>query len=135
MVDAVNTEVLFSGSRRYVVRLTNVSDGTGETTVTKVDRSALTGGMGGAPDKLVIEEMTWSIQGFNGVALYWDDSTDEPLAVLSGDNYMDYRHYGGLVPDVEGSGTAGDIVLSTVGTAAANDTYDIIIAMRLKGVE
>ena len=132
MADAVDTEILFNGTRKKVIRFTNLSDGTGETTVTKVDRSSLIGPDGIAPDKLVVEEITWSIQGFEGVAIYWDATTDEPLAILSGDNYIDYRPYGGLVPDTAGSGTDGDIIFSTVGTAAAGDTYDILLALRLK---
>lgn len=132
MADAVDTEVLFNGTRKYTVRLTNVSDGTGETTVTKVDRSALIGPNGGAPGKLVIEEITWTVQGFEGVALYWNATSDEPIAVLSGSNYVDYRPFGGLVPDTAGTGTDGDIILSTIGTPAANDTYDILLVLRLK---
>lgn len=132
MADAVDTEVLFNGTRRYIVRLTNVSDGTGETAVTKVDRSALIGPNGSAPGKLVVEQITWSIQGFAAVRLFWDATTDEPLAVLTGTNYIDYREGGGLVPDTAGSGANGDIILSTVGTPAANDTYDILLVLRLK---
>lgn len=134
MVDAVDTEVLLSGSRRHAVRLTNVSDGTGETGVIKVDRSALVGPGDGAPNKLVIEEITWSIQGFSGVQLDWSATPNERLAVLSGDNYIDYRPHGGIVPDTDGDGTGtdGDILITTLGTAAINDTYDILITMRLK---
>lgn len=36
MADAVNTEVLFNGNKRYVVRFTNKSDGTGKLLLRKL---------------------------------------------------------------------------------------------------
>lgn len=133
MVDLVDTEVLFSGNNKYIVRLTNVSDGTGEANVTKVDRSALAGpDDGNAPGKIVIEEIQYDVQGFEGVVLEWDATTDEPLAVLAGQGIKEYKRFGGLVPDTVGTGADGDILLTTNGTAAAGDTYDILIICRLK---
>ena len=43
MADTVTTQTISDTSGiKYVVKMTNVSDGTGETLVTKVDASALT---------------------------------------------------------------------------------------------
>lgn len=138
MADAVDTEVLFNGTRKYKVRITNISDGTGETAVAKVDRSGLIGPNGVAPSKLVIEQIEYSVAGFEEVTLKWDDATDETIAVLSGDGYKDYREAGGLVPDASPSAlgdATGDILLTTNagGTAeAAGDNYDITLHLRLK---
>ena len=41
MADAVTTQVLQDGERLYIAKFTNISDGTGETKVTKVDVSGL----------------------------------------------------------------------------------------------
>ena len=41
MADAVTTQVLQDGEHLYVAKFTNISDGTGESKVTKVDVSAL----------------------------------------------------------------------------------------------
>jgi len=138
MADTVDTEVLYNGTKRYTVRITNVSDGTGEASVTKVDRSSLIGPAGVAPSKLVVEELDFSIYGFKDVHLKWDDATDETIAVLSGDGWKDYRKAGGLVPDAAPAAlgdATGDILVTTNsgGTAeAVGDNYDITLYLRLK---
>lgn len=131
MADAVDTQVLFSGGNQYAVRLTGLSDGTGETAVLKVDKSSLIGPLGAAPSKLRIDEISWDISGWDGVVLDWDGTTDTHAMVLSTNGYMDFRPVGGLVSD-NADGT-GDLLLTTKGTATANFTYVITIFFRLKG--
>jgi len=46
MADAVTSQVVFDGTRTAVMKFTNISDGTGETAVLKVDVSALSGFQG-----------------------------------------------------------------------------------------
>ena len=41
MVDAVSSQVLQDGERQYIAKFTNISDGTGESKVTKIDVSTL----------------------------------------------------------------------------------------------
>ena len=41
MADAVATQVLFDGTRRAILKFTNISDGAGESGVVKVDVSTL----------------------------------------------------------------------------------------------
>ena len=41
MADAVTSQTIVDGDRYAVIKLTNVSDGTGESAVTKVDVSSL----------------------------------------------------------------------------------------------
>lgn len=130
MVDAVDTLVLHSGSRRYAARFTNISDSTGEAAVIKIDLSTLIGPDGTAPTRFVVEELEWNIQGFTSVALYWDHTTDDIIDVLAGVGYKDYRPVGGAVDPASAGGT-GDVVLTTAG-ASATATYDITIVGRLK---
>lgn len=130
MVDTVDVLPLFVGKRRAAYRLTNVSDSTGESAVVKVDISTLTGPVGSACTKTVIEQIEWSIQGFTSVRLFWDHTADDEIAVLSGAGFKDFREFGGLV-DPASTGGTGDILLTTAG-AAANATYDITITLRLK---
>lgn len=131
MADTVNTNVLFNGTRRRVVQLTNVSDGTGESDVVKVDVSALTGPDGSAPTYIVIEEITWSIQGFTSVRLEFDATTDDEAVVLgAGNGYMNFVNAGGL-KDPKSTGTTGDLLLTTAG-AVSGATYDITLVVRLK---
>ena len=130
MADALDSVVLFNGSRRYAVRLINVSDGTGESGVTKIDISTLTGPSGSAPTSLVIEEIQWDVQGFNSVRLNFDHTTDDEAVVLSGVGYADYRAVGGL-KDPSSTGGTGDLLLTTDGNVSGA-TYNIMIVVRLK---
>lgn len=131
MADTVDTIVMFNTPKYYVVRLTNRSDATGETNVVKVDKSTLTGLLGREPDRLVIEEIQWNIQGFSSVQLNFDAATDDEGAILTGVGYRDYSAFGGL-KDPKSATNVGDILLTTYG-AAANATYDIMLVVRKKG--
>ena len=130
MADSVDSVVLFSGTRRRAVRLTNVSDGTGESAVIKIDKSTLIGPDGTEPSKLVVEEIVWNIQGFTSVRLFWDHTTDDEIDMLSGGGSRDYTAVGGL-RDPGSAGGDGDILLTTAG-AVSGATYDISIVLRLK---
>ena len=131
MADAVNTDVVFNGPNDYHVRFTNISDGTGEAAVTKVDISTLTGPDGvNAPSALVVEEINWDVQGFAKAVLYWDADTDTVLAALSGQGSRSYKESGGLQDDA-GTGATGDVKL-TVPASATTGSYDIFIKFRKK---
>ncbi len=130
MVDTVDTKVISATKRKYAARFYNYSDGTGETTVTKLDISTITGLTGGPVLYTVIDEIKWDVQGFSSVRLWWDHTTDDEIAVLSGQGIVNYHGLGGLV-DPQTSGGTGDILLSTAGTTAGS-SYDITIVFRLK---
>ena len=129
MVDAVDSLVVFSGTRKRVVRLTNISDGTGESGVVKVDKSTLIGPNGLEPTKLVVERIEYDISGMT-VRLYWDHTADDEIAVISGAGYLDWREVGGLV-DPASAGATGDILLTT-NAHTLGDTYNITLWLRLK---
>lgn len=130
MVDTVNTQVVYSGHRRYTVHLTNESDGTGESAVTKVDISTLTDGAGKTATYSTIDMIEYSVSGMNYVTLEWDATTNDEIAVLSGQSTIDWYAFGGKT-DPQSTGTTGDIVLTTDG-AADGASYDITIHMRPK---
>lgn len=131
MADVVDSVVLESTIQRYIVRLTNVSDATGESAVVKVDKSTLVASNGLEPRDLIIDEIEWAIQGFTSVRLFWDHTTDDEIAVLpTGSGYRQYWSDGGL-KDPRSAGGAGDIVLTTAG-AASGATYDIRLNCRFQ---
>jgi len=131
MPDTIDSKVVFAGTRHRVVKFTNISDGTGESAVLKVDVSALVGPDGTAPTYTAVEEIQWSISGFNSVRLLWDADEDDEIAVLGpGNGYMNFTNVGGLV-DPKSSGTTGDIFLTTNG-AVSGATYDVTLILRLK---
>jgi len=130
MADTVDSVVLHNGTRKYVVRLYNSSDGTGESAVKKVDLSTLTGPDGvNAPTKVAIEEVSYDIQGFASVTLLFDHTTDDEALILSGNGYMDLRPYGGLI-DPSSAGGTGDVLLTT-NSATATSSYSIVLSLRL----
>ena len=130
MADTVTSEVIASGPRRYVVHLTNISDGTGESLVTKVDISTLKLANGVAPTKVAIAETQWSIQGFTSVRMYWDHTADDTALVLGqGCGYFDFSGIGNM-PDPASAGGTGDILLTT-GGAISGATYDITLLLIL----
>jgi hypothetical protein len=129
MVDTVNTTVIFESDNKYVVQLSNISDGTGETDVVKVDVSTLTGPDGvNAPDTVSIDEITWDTSGMSYVLLEWDATANDEAIVLQGSNATDFRFAGGL-RNPKSTGYTGDLLLSTVGAAAAG-TYNIVIVLK-----
>ena len=64
MADAVASQTLFDGERMAIMKFTNISDGTGETKVAKVDPAALTpSAAGGACDAVTITKIHASTHG------------------------------------------------------------------------
>jgi hypothetical protein len=112
------------------LKLTNISDGTGESAVTKVDVSALQPSADGDPcTGVTIERIWWQCIGMK-VQILWDASTDLFCIELgenqSGDH--DYTKFGGLTNN-SGSGKTGDVNFTTVGHTDA-DTYTVILYLR-----
>lgn len=126
MADAVTSQILVDSATNVVMKLTNISDGTGEAAVLKVDVSTLTG----APDKVKITGIDYDISGMS-VNLLWDATTDVTGIVLApGQAQMDFTKIGGLINNA-GTGVTGDIMLTTIGHSAG-DTYSIVLHMKKK---
>lgn len=129
MVDAVTTQVLFNQphSDKYIARFTNVSDGTGETNIAKIDISGLALPDGVAPSAVSIERAQFAISPTMSVKISTDHTADDTLAVLTGTGDLDFD-----VPIVDpaSAGGTGDVLFSTVGHAAG-DTYDVTLYCRL----
>lgn len=122
MADTVTSTTLVDAGRSVVVQLTNESDGTGESAITKLDASALAG----TPTDLVIEEIIYATQGM-AVKLLWDADTDVLAWTLPTDDsgHVDFRCVGGLHNN-SGAGKTGDIKLTTVGHTSG-DSYNIVL--------
>ena len=130
MADAVASQTIQDGERTAVLRFTNVSDGTGESAVKKVDVSALaTNSMGQACTEVHIQRIYWATVGMS-VKLDFD-ATSNVLAIglpadSTGDEYYDDRFTG--IPNNAGSGVTGDIDFTTVGHSSG-DAYSIILVL------
>lgn len=126
MADAVRSQTLIDSDRVAIMKFTNVSDGTGESGVIKVDVSALSAPAGKTCTSVAIERIYASTYGM-GVDILWDATTDVLAMTLSQDQFFEYQFddIGGLWNDA-GAGKTGDILFSTVG-ATAGDRYTIIL--------
>ena len=135
MADAVTSQTLSDGDRIAVVKFTNISDGSGEASVAKVDVSALANNSAGAACALASIEQVWYDIGGMRVALEWNATTNVVAAVLGGSaaagnvsGHMDFRSFGGI-KNTEASGVDGDIDLTTHGHTSG-DHYTVVLQLR-----
>lgn len=129
MADAVATQTLFDGERVAIMKFTDISDGTGENKVLKVDVSALNpSAAGGACDAVTITKIHASTHGME-VQIYWDATTDVLCwTVPQNSQYTwDWEKSGGLTNNA-GAGKTGDILFSTA-DASAGDMYSVVLEM------
>jgi len=129
MADAVTSQTLLDGERVAIMKFTNISDGTGETAVTKVNVSTLTSSSSGkACTGVIVNKITSVCHGME-VRMYWDASTDVPFFMTTiNTNYMnDFSGFGGITNN-SGAGKNGNIVFSTA-DASAGDTYTVVLEM------
>ena len=130
MADTVASQTLVDDIKIAVFKFTNISDGSGESAVKKIDVSALsTNQQGQACTRVTIDEIWWQCNGMK-VQVLFDASTDL-LCIELGENqsgHHDYSSFGGLVNNA-GSGVTGDILFTTVGHSSA-DTYTITMKVR-----
>jgi hypothetical protein len=129
MADAVTSTTILDGDRKAVIQLTNTSDGTGESAVTKVDVSALSARSDGATcTGCKIEKIVYTTFGMS-VKLLWDATTDTiALDLNSGySDSFDFSDFSGL-QNTSGSGKTGDIKLTTTGHASG-DSYVIVLTI------
>ena len=139
MADAVTSQTLHDtvGSRHAIVKLTNISDGSGEASVLKVDVSSdlAAGRDGTACSKVDIEKIWYDIAGMR-VDIEWQATTNVKALVLGtglgiGTNvsgHLNFSEFGGI-KNTEASGYNGDIDLTTIGHTSA-DHYTIVMKLK-----
>ena len=129
MADAVTSQTIIDGERNCIMKFTNVSDGTGESAVAKVDVSALSSNSAGtACSEVRVLRVSHAIVGMS-VQLFLNATSNVLLMELaeSSNGHMDFTDFGGL-PNNAGSGKNGDILFTTKGHSSG-DTYSITLEM------
>tara|TARA_B100001093_G_C26091295_1_gene702899 strand:- start:42 stop:449 length:408 start_codon:yes stop_codon:yes gene_type:complete len=129
MADAVTSQTIIDGERNCVMKFTNVSDGTGESAVAKVDVSALASNAAGvACSEVRVLRISHAIVGMS-VQLFLNATSNVLLVELaeSSNGHMDFKDFGGL-PNNAGSGKNGDVLFTTKGHSSG-DTYSITLEM------
>ena len=128
MADAVATQTIQDGAKTAIFRFTNVSDGTGETAVAKIDVSALSSDpmTGAACTGCTIQKIYYSTIGM-GVQIFFDASSNVLAWQLNADwaDTLDFTDFTGI-PNNAGSGKTGDVLFTTV-DHSSGDVYNIVM--------
>lgn len=127
MADAVTSQTILDGERLFIAKYTNISDGTGETGVVKVDVSTLSPNAFGYACNGVKINKIWSTTHGMEVRILFDATTDTfAWMIPQNTNYfMDFSLFGGI-PSNAGAGVTGDVLFST-SDASSGDMYTIVL--------
>lgn len=132
MVDTVSVVKMGESDKFVHYLFLGQSDGTGESNVQKIDISTLTIGpvaQSKTVTALALVQAQGNVSTGQSVKLSFDQGTDVVIAHFTGDVMFDAHDAGGI-QDTGSAGT-GDVLLSTVGFAAA-DTYTLLTKWRKK---
>ena len=130
MADIVSTQVLSDTSGvKYVAKMTNISDGSGESLVKKIDASSATFMTEDGSRK--IAKIWWSVNTTKSnasVELVWGGETNASAMLLNGQGYWDLRTAGNEIINNATTPT-GDVLLSTR-DFVSGDNYTILVEFR-----
>ena len=129
MADAVTSQTLMDGERVAIMKFTNISDGTGESAVTKVNVASLNpNNLGIACNGVTVTKITSVCHGME-VRMLWDATTDVPffLAAVNTNYQNDFSSIGGITNN-SGAGKNGNILFTT-SDASNGDTYTVVLEM------
>ena len=90
MPDIVTSQTLKDHASAWAVKLTNISDGTGEAGVVKVSANTLVASNGGSTQRLSINKLFWNIaRGTSSlqdprVTLAWRGTSNTTIVTLTG---------------------------------------------------
>ena len=129
MADIVTTQVLSDTSGvKYVAKMTNISDGSGESLIKKIDASTTTFMTEDGNRK--IAKIWWSVNTTKAnasVELVWDGDTNATAILLNGQGYWDLRTAGNEIINNATTPT-GDVLLSTR-DFVVGDNYTILVCL------
>jgi hypothetical protein len=130
MADVVTSQTIQDGERVAVMRFTNVSDGSGESAVKKVDVSALNSNSAGvACSSVDIQRVWWATVGMS-LKIDFDASTNVLAINLPADSTGDeyYDDFGAIPNNAASGGFTGDLDFTTLGHSSG-DTYMVVLKL------
>ena len=128
MADTVSSQTLLDGERLVIQKFTNISDGTGESNVVKVNVSALAPNAQGVACTGVKINKIWSSCHGMEVQILWQASTSLLAWMLPQNTtyHMCFgEHFGGITNN-SGTGKTGNIAFTT-SDQSAGDMYSIVL--------
>ena len=133
MADTVTSQTLKDSASSWAVKLTNVSDGTGEAGVIKVSANTLVASDGGSTQRLSINKLFWNVsKGTSSlqdprVTLTWRGTSNTTIVTLTGSGTLDLTtNLQAPLTNNAGAGANGDILLTTTGFTASSG-YTVIL--------
>ena len=132
MADAVTSQTIEDGGKNLVMKFTNISDGTGESAVAKIDVSALnTEPSTGASCSRVVLQRIWFSNIGMGFKLYWNATTNMFICQAPKDwsdtwDFTDSSITLPGIPNNAGSCVNGDLLLTT-NDHTSGDTYSVVV--------
>ena len=133
MADTVTSQTLKDSASTWAVKLTNISDGTGEAGVVKVSANSLIASDGGATQRLSINKIFWNVaKGTSStidprVTLLWRGTSNTTIVTLTGSGTLDLTtSFQAPLTNNAGAGANGDILLTTAGFTN-NASYTLIL--------
>ena len=133
MADTVTSQTLKDSASTWAVKLTNISDGTGEAGVVKVSANSLIASDGGSTQRLSINKIFWNVsKGTSSlqdprVTLTWRGTSNTTIVTLSGSGTLDLTtNLQAPLTNNAGAGANGDILLTTTGFTASSG-YTVIL--------
>lgn len=129
MADTTNSEP-YDGARAYQIKLTNYSDGTGQSAAKVVDVTTMTPNPG---THMKLRRVRYAIEGMS-VRLQWEATTPVDIVILGdGAELLDFStDYAGGMPNNGGVGVTGSVLLTTHGQISGS-SYTIFLEF-IKGV-
>jgi len=132
MADAVTSQTIEDGGKNLVMKFTNISDGTGESAVAKIDVSALESSplTGQACNRVSLQRIWFSNIGM-GFKLYWNATANMFICQAPKDWSDTWNFSYGMdqlpgIPNNAGGGINGDLLLTT-NDHTSGDTYSVIV--------
>lgn len=128
MADTVATQVLYDNARTAIMKFTNISDGTGENQVTKVDVANLSGnGLGQACTGVTITKIYAMTHGMQ-VSMYWGADSNKLICTIPSNVMYTMDFTTAPLWNNAGAGKTGNIKFLTR-DMALGDEYSIILEM------
>ena len=132
MADAVTSQTIEDGGKNLVMKFTNISDGTGESAVAKIDVSALESSplTGQACNRVSLQRIWFSNIGM-GFKLHWKATSNMFICQAPKDwsdtwDFTDSSITLPGIPNNAGGGVNGDLLLTT-NDHTSGDTYSVVV--------
>ena len=132
MADAVTSQTIEDGGKNLVMKFTNISDGTGESAVAKIDVSAVDTdpSTGAACSRVTLQRIWFSNIGM-GFKLHWKATSNMFICQAPKDwsdtwDFTDSSITLPGIPNNAGGGVNGDLLLTT-NDHTSGDTYSVVV--------